>query len=140
MAHQTADEIGQLAHDLGLLSQRQLDEVWGSFHSRNVPLEELLQALVGRQLLTNYQVERLLKGERTGYFFGRYRVLYLVGAGTFARVYRAVHQETGQVVALKVLRKRFSENAVQAARFVREGQVGCNLRHPNIVPTYEVVS
>ena len=91
-------------------------------------------------MLTNYQVERLLKGERTGYFFGHYRVLYLVGAGTFARVYCAVHQETGQVVAVKVLRKRFSENAVQAARFVREGQVGCSLRHPNIVPIYEVVS
>ena len=38
-------QIAQLAHDLGLLSQRQLDEVWGSFRSRNVPLEEFLQRL-----------------------------------------------------------------------------------------------
>jgi eukaryotic-like serine/threonine-protein kinase len=140
MAHRTADEIGQLAHDLGLLSQHQLDEVWGSFRSRNVPSEEFLQALVRRELLTNYQVERLLNGERTGFFFGHYRVLYLVGSGTFARVYRAVHQETGKVVAVKVLRKRFSENPIQSSRFVREGRVGCNLQHPNIVPTYEVVS
>jgi serine/threonine-protein kinase len=140
MALRTADEIGQQAFDLGLLNEHQLSDVWGSFRSRNVPAEEFVQALVRRELLTNYQVERLLKGERTGFFFGDYRVLYLVGTGTFARVYRAVHRETGQVVAVKVLRKRFSENAIQAGRFVREGQVGCNLRHPNIVPTYEVVS
>jgi eukaryotic-like serine/threonine-protein kinase len=140
MAHRTADELGDLARDLGLLSQYQLDEVWVSFRSRNIPPEEFMQALVRRELLTNYQVERLLNGERTGFFFGDYRVLYMVGTGTFARVYRAVHRQTGQVVAVKVLRKRFSENAIQASRFVREGQVGCNLRHPNIVPTYEVVS
>ena len=29
---------------------------------------------------------------------------------------------------------------MQASRFVREGRVGCKLRHPNIVPIYEVVS
>ncbi len=140
MGHRTADEIAQRAQDVGLLTERQLQEVWGSFRSRNVPPEEFVQALVRRELLTNYQVERLLKGERTGFFFGSYRALYMVGAGTFARVYRAVNPETGQVVALKVLRKRYSDNAVHAGRFVREGRVGCNLRHPNIVPTYEVVS
>jgi serine/threonine-protein kinase len=90
--------------------------------------------------LTNYQVERLMKGERSGFFFGRYRVLYLVGTGTFARVYRAVHQDTDQVVALKVLRNRFSESPVQSGQFLREGHVGVALRHPNIVPIYEVAS
>ena len=43
--------------------------------------------------MTNYQVERLVKGERSGFFFGDYKVLYLVGSGTFARVYRAVHRK-----------------------------------------------
>ncbi len=140
MAHRTADEIGQYAFDLGLLSEHQLQEVWGSFRSRSISPEEFSQALVRREFLTNYQVERLLKGERTGFFFGNYRVLYLVGKGTFARVYRAVHRKTGQVVALKVLRKHFSDKQEQADRFVREGRVGCSLRHPNIVPIYEVVS
>ena len=104
------------------------------------PIEDFLQTLVRREFLTNYQVERLMKGDRTGFFFGDYRVLYLVGSGTFARVYRAVHRRTGQIVALKVLRNRYSENRAQASLFVREGRVGCALRHPNIVPVYEVVS
>ncbi len=43
-------------------------------------------------------------------------------------------------MAVKVLRNRYSENRAQASLFVREGRVGCALRHPNIVPIYEVVS
>ena len=140
MGYQTAEQIAQRAFDLGLLDERQLRDVWGSFGSHNVPIEDFLQTLVRREFMTNYQVERLMKGDRTGFFFGDYRVLYLVGSGTFARVYRAVHRRTGQIVAVKVLRNRYSENRAQAGLFVREGRVGCALRHPNIVPIYEVVS
>jgi eukaryotic-like serine/threonine-protein kinase len=140
MGYQTAEQVAQRAFDLGLLDEPQLRDVWGSFGSHNVSIEDFLQTLVRREFLTNYQVERLMKGERTGFFFGDYRVLYLVGSGTFARVYRAVHRRTGQVVALKVLRNRYSENKAQASLFVREGRVGCALRHPNIVPVFDVVS
>jgi eukaryotic-like serine/threonine-protein kinase len=140
MGYQTAEQIAQRAFDLGLLDERQLRDVWGSFGSHNVTVEDFLQTLVRREFVTNYQVERLVKGDRTGFFFGEYRVLYLVGSGTFARVYRAVHRRTGQIVAVKVLRNRYSENRAQASLFVREGRVGCALRHPNIVPIFEVVS
>jgi serine/threonine-protein kinase len=51
-----------------------------------------------------------------------------------------VHQKTGAVVALKVLRTRYNDNAAAFNQFIREGHVGCTLRHPNIVPIYEVVS
>ena len=141
MGYQTAEQVAQRAFDLGLLDERQLREVWGSFGSHNVPIEDFLQTLVRREFLTNYQVERLVKGDRTGFFFGDYRVLYLVGSGTFARVYRAVHRrDRARSWPLKVLRNRYSENRAQASLFVREGRVGCTLRHPNIVPIYEVVS
>ncbi len=140
MSEITAEQIASRAYDLGLLDDRQLQGVWSEFGSRNVALGEFLQLLVRRELLTNYQIDRLLKDERTGFFFGNYKVRYLVGTGTFARVYRAVHKETDQVVAVKVLRKRYSDTRSQYSQFVREGQVGCTLRHPNIVPIYEVVS
>ncbi len=140
MADPTASEIADLALDLGLMSERQLQEVWAAFGSHTVNLQEFLQHLVRHEYLTNYQVDRLVKGERTGFFFGDYKVLYLVGTGTFARVYRAVHRDTGQVVAVKVLRTRFSQNPRQASLFVREGNLGRALRHPNIVPIYDVHS
>ncbi len=140
MAHPTAEQTVQRAFDLGLLDDRQLRQIWAELGSRNVKMRELVQLLVRREFMTNYQVERLVKGERTGFFFGNYKVHYHVGSGTFARVYRAVHRESEQVVALKVLRTRFSENPTQFGQFLREGQVGIALRHPNIVPIYEVVS
>lgn len=140
MGRPSAENVAQHAFDLGLLDEQQLREVWASLGSRNVRAAEFLQLLVRREFLTNYQVERILKGERTGFFFGDYKVLYLVGTGTFARVYRAVHRQTGQVVAVKVLRNRYSDSPPQFGQFVREGRVGCSLRHPNIVPIYDVVS
>ena len=140
MSRPNAEQVAQRAFDLGLIDERQLQEVWGQLGSHHVSVDDFLQLLVRREMVTNYQVERLVKGERTGFFFGDYKVLYLVGTGSFARVYRAVHRETGQVVALKVLRKRYSENPAQYRQFVREGLLGRSLRHDNIVPIYEVVS
>jgi serine/threonine-protein kinase len=140
MAELNAEQLAQRAFDLGLLEDVQLQQVWAELGTRNISPDALLQILVRREFLTNFQVERLVKGERSGYFYGDYKVLYLVGAGTFARVFRAVHRKTGQVVALKVLRKRFSEHPDQYGQFVREGELGRTLRHPNIVPIYEVYS
>jgi len=140
MGRPTAELIAQRAFDLGLLNEGQLQEVWGSFGSRSVDVDDFLQTLVRREMLTNYQVDRLMKGERSGFFFGDYKVLYLVGTGTFARVYRSVHKDTGQVVAVKALRNRFSDIPSQYGLFLREGELGRTLRHPNIVPIYEVHS
>ena len=140
MARPSAESVAQRAFDLGLLSETQLQEVWGALGSRSAPLEDLVQLLVRRELLTNYQVDKLLKGDKSGFFFGNYKMLYLVGTGTFARVFRAANKDTGQVMAVKVLRNRFSENPVQYGLFVREGQLGRTLRHPNIVPIHEVYS
>ena len=140
MGKPSAEKVAQRAFDLGLLDERQLREAWASFGTREVPLNDFLQLLLRREFMTNYQIERLMKGDRAGFFFGDYKVLYLVGTGTFARVYRAVHHESGQVVALKVLRNRYSENPMQYGLFVREGTVGRELRHPNIVPIYDVYS
>jgi serine/threonine-protein kinase len=142
MAEQTAtaEQIAQRVFDLDLVDDRQLQEVWSALGTRDVPGEEFAQMLVRRGLLTNYQLERMLKGERSGFFYGPYKVLYRVATGSFARVYRAVDPRSNKVVALKVLRRRFSEEPAQTDQFLREGEMGKALRHPNIVPIHEVHS
>ena len=76
MGQPNAEQFAQRAFNLGLLDERQLQDVWASFGSRNVPVGDFVQTLLRRGFMTNYQVERLLKGERSGFFFGDYKVLY----------------------------------------------------------------
>lgn len=140
MVEKSAEEFARRAFDLNLLDQRQLESVWAELGSRNVSASDLQRVLVRRGLLTNYQVDKLARGDTTGFYYGDYKVLYLVGTGSFARVYRAVEKETDKVVAIKVLRKRFSEDPTTMEQFIREGEMGAKLRHPNIVPIYEVHS
>ncbi|MEI8376231.1 MAG: serine/threonine-protein kinase [Planctomycetota bacterium] len=140
MGHPSAEQLLQRALDLELLTERQFQEVWASVGTRLAPVEDVKKQLLRGEYMTNYQLERLAKGERSGYFYGPYKVLYAVGAGTFARVFRAVHRQTGEVVALKVLRKRYRDRPEQAALFLREGKLGLTLRHSNIVPIYDVAT
>jgi serine/threonine protein kinase len=63
-----------------------------------------------------------------------------VGTGTFARVYRAVNKKDKSDAAVKVLRKRYSDDSVKTDQFLREARMVMPLRHPNIVPIYEVES
>jgi serine/threonine-protein kinase len=144
MSLANAEQFGQRALDFGLLTDRQLQDAWAVIGSRShagkdiLPL--LIQTLVRKEYLTNYQVECLTRGDKTGYFFDKYKVLYQVGSGTFARVYRAVNTDTGEVRAVKVLRKRYSSQPDFFNRFAREGRVGIKLRHPNVVRVDDVVS
>ncbi len=140
MVELSAEEFAQRAFDFDLVTERQLNEVWREVGGRQLSGDEFRQLLLRRDLLTNYQAERLIRGERTGFFYGDYKVLYLVGTGTFARVYRAAHKTSGKIVAVKVLRKKFSNDAAQAQSFCREGQVVATLRHSNIVSVFEVYS
>ncbi|TWT90732.1 Serine/threonine-protein kinase StkP [Pseudobythopirellula maris] len=136
----TAEELAQRAVDANVLDGAQAQAVWGEFGSRNVSLGDFTQALLRKDYLTNYQIDRLTRGLRDGYYYGDYKVLYCVGAGTFARVFRAAHRETGKLVAVKVLRSRHSSDPKEAELFRREGDLCKGLVHPNIVPIHEVSS
>jgi serine/threonine protein kinase len=138
MSDITSEKLAQRIMDSGVLDVRQIESVWSELGTREVSVEDLTGVLLRKELLTNYQLDRLMKGERGGYFYGDYRVLYLIGSGTFARVYRSVQRSTGKIVAVKVLRKRFREDQSMTEQFLREGQIGAGLRHPSIVPIYEV--
>ncbi len=140
MVELSAEQIAQRAFDLNLIDERQLQDVWRQVGSRQVSGVEFQQLLLRRELLTNFQTDKLVQGDRNGFFYGDYKVLYLIGTGTFARVYRACHKDTGEIVAVKVLRRRFADVPEQADRFYREGEMGATLKHPNIVPITEVYS
>lgn len=123
---------------LDLVQATHLDAVWSEVGGHNVSVQEFGAALVRLERLTGYQLDRLLRGEVGGLFYGRAKVLYQVGAGSFSRVYRALHADSGRVLAVKVLRSRFSSDADKCQAFQREGELGRLLRHPNIVAIEDV--
>ena len=136
----TPTQLSQRVVDLGLVEPSAMDQAWSEVGVGETTCEDLIRVLLRRELLTNLQVDRILRNERTGFFYGKYKVLYLIGAGTFARVYRGVHRDTGRVVAVKVLRSRWRNEVLQVEQFMREARVGMQLRHPNIVAIHEVDS
>lgn len=132
-----ADSLAQLISDLELVPAGALADALHEV-GNTTAAEELGRALVRREVLTGFQLERLLKGERTGYRYGRAKLLYQIGAGSFARVYRAVDVENGNNLAVKVLRNRYSNDPDKCRAFRHEGEMGQMLRHPNIVAIYDV--
>jgi len=138
MSDWSAEKFAQRVFDVGLLDNVQIEAVWSELGSRDATLEQLTSCMLRKSLLTNLQIDRVLRNERYGYFYGKYKLLYLVGVGSFARVYRAVHVDKGDVAAVKVLRNRHMSDMGQREHFLREAKMVMELRHPNIVPVYEV--
>ena len=137
MKPSNAESLAQLIADLELVQPAALADALHEVGTTTAA-EELGRALVRREVLTGFQVERLLKGEKKGYRYGRAKLLYQIGAGSFARVFRAVDVENGNNLAVKVLRNRHSNDADKCRAFRHEGEMGKMLRHPNIVAIYDV--
>src|SRR5207248_1973311 len=74
--------------------------------SEDGSLDAICRSFLRKGLLTSWQVDRLKKGDPSGFFYGGCKVLFHLAEGTFARVYRGVKPETGSPVAIKVLRNR----------------------------------
>ncbi|HEX4807154.1 MAG TPA: Stk1 family PASTA domain-containing Ser/Thr kinase [Conexibacter sp.] len=68
---------------------------------------------------------------------GRYKVLARIGSGGMADVYCAEDQQLGRKVALKLLHRRFAEDAEFVERFRREASSAASLQHPNVVGVYD---
>jgi|SRR5262245_22427182 len=133
MATPDAAGLAQLARRLDLVSDDQLNEAWDELGTRTGLAEPLLRVLERKGYLTPWQGSKLIKGDTDGFFLGGYRVLYRIAAGTFGRVYRADNPRSGEVVAIKVLRRRWSEDPRKIELFEREGKVGMAMQHANIV-------
>ena len=126
--------------EAGVVEIPQLDAALNEAGGVDTELSNFTSVLLRKELITNWQLERLLTNKRDGYFYGKYKILYLVGSGTFARVYRAVNTENNRVCAVKVLRMRYSDDLGATEQFMREARMVMPLKHPNIVLVHDVDS
>ncbi|KAA3469299.1 cyclin-dependent kinase F-4-like isoform X4 [Gossypium australe] len=67
----------------------------------------------------------------------RYKLIKEVGDGTFGRVWRAIHKQSGEIVAIKKMKKKYYswEECVN----LREVKSLQRMNHPNIVKLKEVI-
>jgi serine/threonine protein kinase len=128
-----AASVAQLARQLNLVTDQQLRECWDDLDTAVRSPEALCKLLERKAYLTPWQTSKLLRGETDGYFLGGYRMLYKIASGSFGRVFRADDPRTGADVAIKVLRRRWSEDPHRIEMFEREGRLGMSMHHPNIV-------
>jgi eukaryotic-like serine/threonine-protein kinase len=75
--------------------------------------------------------------ERDTIVDGRYRVIRRLGSGGMADVYCAEDTQLGRQVALKLLYRRFAEDAEFVERFRREASSAAGLQHPNVVGIFD---
>ena len=68
---------------------------------------------------------------------GRYRIVERIGSGGMADVYRAEDTHLGREVALKMLHRRFAQDAEFVERFRREAKSAAGLQHPNVVGVFD---
>jgi tRNA A-37 threonylcarbamoyl transferase component Bud32 len=69
---------------------------------------------------------------------GRFEVREYLGGGAFGWVYRAFDPTLRREVAVKVPRPERIETSADRERFLNEARAAATVRHPNVVPVYEV--
>jgi serine/threonine protein kinase len=67
----------------------------------------------------------------------RYKVISQIGSGGMSLVFKAQDLSLGRIVAIKVLRERYTGDGQFLDRFLHEARAAANLAHPNIVTVHD---
>src|SRR5690242_1804472 len=120
-----------------LIDRGQLDQVIGEFLNKNPGAEPpaLAQYLVGQNILTDFQAERLLQGKTQGFVLGPFTLTDALGTGSMGTVYKAQSKTDHKLYAVKVLPRRSMWNVRIARRKVRAFE---QCKHPAVVPFVDV--
>ncbi len=98
----------------------------------------IAKELIQRELVTDWQADKLLQGRHKGFFLGRYRLMRLLGTGQMSAVYLGRHIYMDHLVAIKVLPADKVGDTSYLGRFYREAKAVAALSHPNIIRAFDV--
>jgi serine/threonine-protein kinase len=79
---------------------------------------------------------RVSQHDLVGRPLGEYKILASLGGGAFGSVYRAVHQRSGMLVAIKLLHRPIDD--ADGKRVIVEARAAATLAHPNVVQVYDL--
>ena len=116
-----------------LLDGRQLDRALRAMPPDPRSARDAADYFFRCNLLTRFQIERLLSGRTDGFHIGPYLVLDYLGKSATGRVYKARHRTMNRLVAIKIL--SLEQTATEAVRqsIRAEARSAARLAHTNIV-------
>lgn len=78
----TVESFLQVVRQSGLIDKEQLQKLLKTFSQRGVDISKsqaVAEALVSDEVVTQWQVDKLLAGKHKGFFLGKYKLLDLLG-------------------------------------------------------------
>jgi CRP-like cAMP-binding protein len=109
-----------------IIARDDFEKLAGQFPTLSIALSELIAERVGTLTID------VLCGKTINDFHVKQRL----GRGSMGIVYKAIDVQTGQHVALKMLRHDLTFNRQASQRFRQEAEIVKTLAHPNIVQVY----
>jgi predicted RNA-binding Zn-ribbon protein involved in translation (DUF1610 family) len=70
--------------------------------------------------------------------FDHFMIVRQIGEGGMSRVFEAEDETLGRRVALKILNRHYSRDAVRLEQFRQEAHITANVTHPNVIKLYSV--
>jgi eukaryotic-like serine/threonine-protein kinase len=142
MLEPSASRFWQAALQSGLVDPKALQACWDSIAPEKRVAEHIDRRLarlaVQNGVVSLWQAQQLISGRSTGFKIDRYVLLDMIGQGGMGRVYLARDSRLNRRVAVKILSPERLNNPRAHARFEREGLVGAQLQHENLVRIYDV--
>src|SRR5439155_18149130 len=133
MQIQTAEDLIGALRGCGLYTAEQVAALAGELAALGGDPQVLMRHLLHRNRITLYQLRKVVHAKAADLFLGPYVISEKLGEGGMGKVYRARHRDTGQEVALKVVRSNLLSNPTVRRRYDREVAAASALQHPNIV-------
>jgi len=137
--------VGRLVVEQGLATNDEVKKCVqlqkGQSEKSDPSQRSLASILVSRGYVTKRQIERLrphIEEQKSTQQIPGYQIIDKLGAGAMATVYKARQLSLDRLVAIKILPKKFTNNAQFVERFYAEGRAAAKLNHPNIVQAIDV--
>lgn len=73
---------------------------------------------------------------RVRQLFANYEIIGVLGEGGQGMVYRGVDKKLNRAVAIKLMKREYSEDPIFVRRFQSEAKVTASLSHPNVVKVF----
>jgi serine/threonine protein kinase len=134
--------IWQLLQTSSLLDSKQLNDALANSQAALPPDtsdEQIIQWLIEKKLISNYQGQVLLAGHSGPFNYGDYQVFDRVLKGAFAGCFQARHVGSGYPVLLKFVTPEVAADPVLWQQIVAQAKQQVAVNHPQVLRLFELV-